>query len=73
MSRKTKEKGKVLPLRKALELLKKEKPWAPIHALRAAVGAGKIPARRSSEAKHARYYVTLDDLEAALPVVSGEQ
>lgn len=66
------DKKKVLPLQVALKLLKKEKPWVPIHALRAAVGQGKVKAIRSSEARNARYYVTLDDLEAALPIVQGE-
>jgi hypothetical protein len=61
-----------LPLPKALELLKKEKPWAPIAALRKAVTEGRVPAVRSSTAKKARYFVTVADLEAALPVVSGD-
>jgi hypothetical protein len=57
----------ILPLGQALAELKRRKPWAPIAALRKAVAAGRIPARRSSESKRARYYVRLEDLEAALP------
>jgi hypothetical protein len=62
-----------LPLQKALRLLKRKKPWAPLASLRRAVTEGRVPAVRSSTAKKARYYVTVADLEAALPVqVSGD-
>lgn len=48
---------------KALELVKADWPDTPTGALYAAVRAGKIPHRRSSDAKRARISVRITDLK----------
>lgn len=57
----------MMPLTRALKLLKKEYPWMPVTALRQAVVDGKVPSIRSSDKKGAYYYVRLTDLVNALP------
>ena len=59
--------SQMIPLAKALRLLKAAKPWVPVAALRSKITRGEIPARRSGNGPRARYYVLMSDLEAALP------
>jgi hypothetical protein len=57
----------MMPLTKALKVLKQKYPWMPASALRQAVVDGKVPSIRSSDKKGAYYYVRLEDLVNALP------
>ena len=50
-------------LTQALANIKKKWPETPVFALRAAVAEGKVPSRRSSDRKKARYYVQQAALE----------
>lgn len=58
-----------LLLSNALRLLREKYPWAPVASLRVQVADGRIPSKRSSFKKKARYYVRMSDLEAAMPEV----
>ncbi len=62
MGRKTKSDERLVSMTTAIAEIKKQHPEATETALRNAVSDGKVPYRRSSDAKKARYFVRVKDL-----------
>jgi len=63
----------IMPLNRALLVIKEKYPWMPGWSIRQAVLNGQVPCVRSSAKKGARYYVRIADLLKVLPGATQPQ